>query len=650
MLTGSQGRPELRRRGRVVLLALAVAAVALALQQLPPLRAAENWLQDLRLAAFSPSIAMSPDIVVLAIDEATLAMLPYRTPVDRGLLADVVEHLNARGVRAIGIDLLFDQATEPAKDARLRGVLAASQAPVVVASADTEHGLTRAQAAFLARYTEGLMRGPALIERDRFDATARKALLRERDGAPTFLSRLAAAVDVPVPLAEAIRLTYSAVSAPRGRTFATYPAHLVATLPEHWIQGRVALIGVDLQLEDRHRTPFAVSADTGEADMPGVLIHAFALQQLIDRTPDRTVPGWIEVATVLTAAAIGALLGSLTGSGRRFAVALVVLATGYLAVSFSVSSLGGPLLPIVAPLLAFLGAGTAALVRRWHAVRRHAAFLRSAFSHFLAPTVVDALVADPGRLRLGGERRELSFLFTDIAGFTTLAERMSPEPLLAMLNRYLDGVIEIVTEEGGTIDKLVGDAVHVMFNAPLIQPDHARRAVRCALRIDAFCREFERRMLAEGIPLGPTRIGVHTGETVVGNMGGSVRFDYTATGDAINVAARLESANRHLGTRICAGERTVSLCDGIGFRPIGHVLLKGKSSGLQVHEALPDRFDPAHRDAYLEAYAQMAAGDPGAGKTFTDLTARFPDDMLIRLHATRLAEGARDARIALEEK
>ena len=155
---------------------------------------------------------------------------------------------------------------------------------------------------------------------------------------------------------------------------------------------------------------------------------------------------------------------------------------------------------------------------------------------------------------------EMTFLFTDLEGFTFYTESVAPALLVSTLNDYLDGVCAIAMDHGGTIDKIVGDAVHVMFNAPLDQLDHAARAVRCGLAIDAFAQRFAAdpaRLAAAGRVFGVTRIGINTGRAVVGNFGGRRRFDYTAHGDAINTAARLEAANKMLGTRICVARATV---------------------------------------------------------------------------------------------
>jgi adenylate cyclase len=293
--------------------------------------------------------------------------------------------------------------------------------------------------------------------------------------------------------------------------------------------------------------------------------------------------------------------------------------------------------------LAAFATGIAATFSRYLLVERDASRLETAFAHYLSPTLVAELARDPDRLKLGGEQREMTFLFTDLQGFTSLAEGADPKALVVLLNEYLDGLCSIAMESGGTVDKIVGDAVHVMFNAPLDQPDHAERGVRCALAIDAFAEAYSQSLQARGLAFGATRIGVNTGTAVVGNFGGGGRFDYTAHGDAINTAARLESANKTLGTRICVARATVEKVESIAFLPIGTLILKGKSQGVDV-------FTPASGHSwsasYLAAFARMSDGNETGSAEMVALAERHPDQPILALHAKRIRAGERSTRMA----
>ncbi len=246
---------------------------------------------------------------------------------------------------------------------------------------------------------------------------------------------------------------------------------------------------------------------------------------------------------------------------------------------------------------------------------------------------------------------EITCVFTDLAGFTSLMEGADLDQGLPVLNDYLDGMCRIVRQHKGTIDKIVGDALHVFFGAPLAQPDHAQRAVTAALAMDNYARCFVTSDAAQAVSFGGTRIGVHTGSAVVGNFGGEAFFDYTAHGDTVNTAARMESVNRHFGTSICVTGATVEHCDDISFRPMASLRLKGKTQHVKAFEALiPDQLDPALQSAYLSAYKKMASGDPQAQTAFEALKQQYPEDPLTCFHVERLAAGSHGEEIIMTKK
>ena len=272
--------------------------------------------------------------------------------------------------------------------------------------------------------------------------------------------------------------------------------------------------------------------------------------------------------------------------------------------------------------------------------RRQRRFIRQAFARFISPAVVDQLVSDPSRLSLGGERVDITCIFTDLAGFTTLIENLEPPVVLPLLNSYLDGLCRIVLEHDGTIDKIVGDALHAFFGAPVEQHDHPQRAMTCALALAKFADEFANQEIAIGLGFGHTRIGVHSGIAVVGNFGGDSFFDYTAHGDVVNSAARLETANKPLGTRTCVSGATASRCPGIGFRPVGKLLLKGKAQELEAFEPFPENDrERAPLDAYADAFTLMENGESDALEAFLKLHEAYPGDPLAEFHAKRLSAG-----------
>ena len=294
-------------------------------------------------------------------------------------------------------------------------------------------------------------------------------------------------------------------------------------------------------------------------------------------------------------------LGGFRGTGRGLVLGLVCLllaarlrpaAAAVLAVlvclawtAAAVAAVPGLALlvdPAGPPLVAIAAFATATLVRfvrdEWRA-----RLLRLSFEQHLAPEVVRRIAADPGALRLRGEMREITALFTDIEGFTSMTERAEPADLVALLDAYFDVATRIVTDHGGMIDKIVGDAIHAIYNAPFELEDHPGRAVASALALLEASEDVRQSPLGQRLQLGRTRVGIETGPAIVGDVGGSRKLDYTAHGNAMNAAARLEAANKDLGSSICIGPGTAARLDPRTLRQIGTLTLRGQSGEITVY-------------------------------------------------------------------
>jgi class 3 adenylate cyclase/CHASE2 domain-containing sensor protein len=352
--------------------------------------------------------------------------------------------------------------------------------------------------------------------------------------------------------------------------------------------GNVVMIGSGFHPEEKFRTPFY--AETDEAGriagwMFGVEVHANALHNLLTGTFIRPLEAGRVLAFLLVLAGIVAYttfrLGVGIGAATSGGLFLVVLVTAWLAYDTPVLLN----IPIIAPGLAlgfaFLGSTSYISVIEGREKRA----IRGAFSKYLSPVVVDSLVADPSLLKLGGEKRHLSILFSDLAGFTSLSESVEPEVLVALLNEYLDDMADIVMSEGGTLDKYIGDAIMALYGAPVPRPDHATQACRTALRMQRRMAALNGRWSERGHrPMG-MRIGVNTGWPVVGNIGGEKRFDYTALGDAVNLAARLEPACKTYGVGIMISEATRREAgDSIVVRELELLAVYGKDQPVSVFE------------------------------------------------------------------
>ena len=276
------------------------------------------------------------------------------------------------------------------------------------------------------------------------------------------------------------------------------------------------------------------------------------------------------------------------------------------------------------------------------AQRRQAAAeqARASLSRYFSPNLAERLASGTDAVSLGGTRREVASLFTDLTGFTTLVETIEPKLLGQLLNGYIAGMTDIVFAHDGTVAKIIGDALHVLFGAPSDQPDHATRAVACSLELDSFACSFCEHWSGEGIALGHTRIGVHAGPAVVGNFGGGRFFDYSAYGDTINVAARLQAANKTFGTRVCVSATIAANAQDFCGRPVGDLVLRGRAVPIRAFEPLEaENCGDADTQAYLHAFKKLEAGDPGAVASFAALVGRNAEDRLASFHLRRLLNG-----------
>lgn len=412
------------------------------------------------------------------------------------------------------------------------------------------------------------------------------------------------------------------------------------------LAGKFVLVGSSAQgLLDLRFSPFG--------PVPGVEIHAQALEQVLSgHFLER--PGWARGAEALTLMIAGLAIGflalrahALVAAGACAALLASVFASGWQAFASH-----GLLLDSATPALGILLTFIICSLAHHFASEREQRWIKEAFARYVSPNRVDYLVKHPEAMELGGRRQECSFIFTDLADFTTLIERIEPAKAVTLLNAYLDEMIAIVFRHDGTLDRIVGDALVVMFSAPVRQSDHKQRALACALEMDAFASRYSAEQQARGIAFGQTRIGVHAGEVTVGNFGGSTMFDYRALGDPINAAARLESVNKHLGTRLCVSAAILGDQPNIQARPVGRLVLKGKTQPLNVFEPLVAELVPRYAPlaAYRAAFEAMRSEAAAALALFEKLAAVYPHDPLVVLHRNRLAGGEQGDLIVMHEK
>jgi adenylate cyclase len=337
-------------------------------------------------------------------------------------------------------------------------------------------------------------------------------------------------------------------------------------------------------VRDVFETPF------GGAAMPGIQVHAAVADDFLSNrfvVPAGTAAHVTTVVVASLVVGIVAVMIPVWWAGLVTAIVLAILVWGTARLLA-----GGYWLNMSQPVLAVSLAQFGGVAYQYFVEGREKRKIRRLFGQYVSPDVCAQLVADPSQARLGGQRREMTVLFSDIRGFTTVSERGRPEDVVRMLNEYFTRMVEVVLRHGGTIDKFVGDMVMAFFGAPLADDNHAAHAVAAALDMTAELEKLNRQWAAEGRMGGlDIGIGINTGPMIVGNIGSETIMSYTVIGDAVNLGSRLESLNKQYGTRIIISGETRRQLDGrldrrYDTRPLGNVVVKGKTESVDIYEVV----------------------------------------------------------------
>lgn len=410
--------------------------------------------------------------------------------------------------------------------------------------------------------------------------------------------------------------------------------------------GAIVMIGATAAgLADVKSTPTGAGA-SGQLPLTGVEVHATAATNLLAGQHVRHLP-WVGVVValvlVLALAAAGALHSNMSiALLSALAVALLVDGVAHGLFRWTGWALPSGLLMSASVVMAVAIVGT-----RYVLERQQRQFIRNAFGRYVQGAVITQILRDPAQLELGGQQRELSVMFSDLAGFTSMSEAMTPHELVAFMNEYLGAMSDVIIETGGTLDKYIGDAIMAIWGAPVAQADHAIRACRAVVRQQHALARLHEDWAARGKPTPSARFGVHSGDMVVGNVGGAQRFDYTVLGDNVNLGARLEPINSQYGTRAMISQATYDQLDGTFVcRELDRIVVKGRSQPVTVYELLDEAPNPVltgfARDfgSCLNLYYGQRWAP--ATQAFEAFQADYPQDRASALFIRRCADYAQN--------
>jgi adenylate cyclase len=443
-----------------------------------------------------------------------------------------------------------------------------------------------------------------------------------------------------------------------GEEINTFSDSAFGNLHDGTFRNKIVLVG-STNPEDHDLFPVSLAHGEQHGDnlMYGVEIHANVIESVVRGDFLRKQSKLSEILLIVFASLFTFYVISRIRSGkslRHFMMELV----GLLFVLLAIAALAYAAIELftrksfvmsaISPMVAVLASYIASTAYHFVTERKQRLLIKNMFSTYVNAAVVDELIANPEKLQLGGARKQLTVLFSDVEGFTTVAERMAPDALVAFLNEYLSAMTEIIFKHTGTLDKFFGDAVIAFWGAPLPQSDHAVRACLTALEMQQRLRELRLKWHVEGKPLVHTRIGINTGEMVVGNFGGTGKFDYTVIGDSVNIASRLEGANKFYRTGTIVSQATYDLVKHLVVgRELDLITVKGRVEPLRIFEVLQSADDGA--DAVLSKFLAFYSEGmhcsrerrwSDAAGNFREALSVRADDYPAQLHLTRAQQYA----------
>jgi len=532
----------------------------------------DTWESKVSDAFYAPSETLD-DIVIVAIDDYSfreLGMLPW----PRGHYAKVINYLNQSSV--IGMDVIFDLTTDTENDSELADSLKTGN--VVLAAEYTSFSFINGEL-----YGTSLLKPNATLGTPGVDfETGFVNLYQDSDGVIRSFTPQISGIENYNHFSVAIvgertgiipdlgnsRMLINYYAEPGGYEYISFSDVYNGKIDPSYFEGKIVLIGVTSPLEhDDYIVPISSQA------MPGVEMQDYLYYQ-----GDVSAIGVIFLFALLT----GILL-------FRFRIHIATALLAVLAIAYIFFTIytfdSGIIMNVIYPLLSIILVYVALVVTYYLTEERSRKWI--VFGKYVSPVVIDNLIKNPDKINLGGEKRNITIFFSDIRGFTSISERLEPEELVRLLNEYLTEMTSIIIKDEGLVDKYMGDAIMAFWGAPLDQPDHAEIACSSSLEMMDKLRALQKKWKKEGIPSFDIGIGLNSGDAIVGNMGSSNRLDYTAMGDNVNIASRLEGLNKTYGTNIIISENTYKIIkDKFKTRKLDTVKVKGKKKPIIIYELL----------------------------------------------------------------
>ncbi len=553
-------------------------------------------LKGYDLLHFSRSRAGAPEeIILVAIDEPSFAEFGRQWPWPRSLHGKLVDSLNRAGAAVIGFDILFSEPSLQAEDRAFAAAIRRAGKVVLASDVNVANDIKYQRVTLIEpiqEFRDHSRTGLISVGLDR-DYVVRQ-LPKAHEGEITFPEQVARLYSDNTHRAPGDALIFYTAPPESFKTVSYYQAlEPEKFLPKNFFKGKAVIVGratsasPELQKTqtDYFATPF-LFLSANNRTMSGMEIHANIVADFIDEKFVTKLSGLKRAMLFLLLGLIASFIQirwrPIMSGLFSISFAAACLFAAYL--TFERYRLWVPTLTTAVPIaLSYTVFG----INAYLTSERRKREMKKAFSHYLSPAILTSVLADPNHVRLGGERVEATILFSDMAGFTSISEKLQPEAVSRLINRYMTAMTGIILAYNGTIDKFIGDAVMAFWGAPVADPDHALNACRAAVAMQERLEGLRNEFREDGLPEVTIRIGINTGTVIAGNMGSAELFDYTVLGDAVNLASRLEGANKEFGTGILiSGHVHEKVAGKVDVRSIGKIGVKGKTEVVEVFELI----------------------------------------------------------------